>query len=113
MTWIYFVVCALLFSLGDFVCSLQGPSGSKLLPAVFGASIGALGYLVFAGLSRNTPLAALAAYINGGVVLLSCIVFGYFIQGNRISSGEWFWIAVIFCGIVGLASSRSGGATPV
>lgn len=117
MQLVLFCSCAFLFSLGDYLCSIDsfqfGNSQfsnfqfSRTLPMLAGALVGACGYFVFAYLSRATPLAALAGYINGAVVIITCVFFGAYLSGNRLSTAEWFWIAVIFCGIAGLAYSRT------
>ncbi len=107
MQWFYFFLCALLFSLGDYLCALEHPSWSKLSTTVVGALVGVTGYVLFAILSRTTPLYALAGFINGAVVIITCVGFGYFVQGSSIRYSEWLWLSVIFSGIVGLAYARS------
>ena len=107
MQLIYFFICALLFSIGDYLCSLNSNVYNRTTTTALGALVGVTGYLVFAILSRNTPLYALAGYINGAVVVISCVVFGYLVQGNSIRPQEWFWLSVILLGIIGLAYART------
>ena len=106
MRFVYFLLCATLFSAGDYLCSIGGTT-SRIVTTFAGALVGALGYGVFAYLSRETPLSALGGYINGAVVIITCVFFGHVIQGNSVSTAEWIWIAVIFLGICGLAYARS------
>ncbi|MFN8392483.1 MAG: hypothetical protein U0136_19475 [Bdellovibrionota bacterium] len=109
----YLLLCALFFSLGDYLSSLAGQPGYRGALAIVGAVVGGIGYFVFAYLSRTTSLAALSGYVNGAVVLMSSVIFGYFIQRNRVSMMEWFWLAVILLGILGLGYTRSASsATP-
>ncbi len=108
MRWVLFFVCAFFFSLGDYLCSMESLRHGRFWFTAFGALVGGCGYVVFSELSKTTPLAAMGGYINGAVVIITCLFFGYLLQGNRLSNSEWFWIAVIFIGICGLGYSQSG-----
>ncbi len=107
MELLWFAVCAFLFSAGDYYSSLAGVDENKPWMPLVGAFIGAFAYIVFGHLSKTTPLAALGGYINGAVVCITCVYFGWFIQGNKVSTPEWLWLGVILAGIAGLAYARS------